>query len=404
MLDRSKFIALRCGSAGVAVCALLGGCPTTPSGGDAGGAADPGGGGMKPTTTPYELKLPPGFPAPRIPSDNPLTVEKVELGRHLFYDVRLSGNGTQACASCHRREHAFADPLERSLGSTGSATLRNAPGLQNAAYFSTYTWSSRLLTRFEQQMLIPMFGEDPVELGLTGREDEVLARFRADPRYEALFAAAFPDAADPFTIDNVVKAIASFLRTMISGSSPWHRAIYQGDEGALSESARRGAELFFSERLECHHCHGGFHFTQATVHGTTAFEEGSFQNIGLYNVDGAGAYPPADTGLAKFTGDPADMGKFRAPSLQNVARTAPYFHDGSAATLEDVIAVYEAGGRLIESGPLAGDGRKNPHKNGFVKGFTLTDQERADLIAFLESLTDDEFLNDPRFANPFEAP
>lgn len=354
--------------------------------------------------TGYLGDLPRGFPVPVVPADNPMTEEKIELGRHLFYDPRLSGNATQACASCHRQEHGFAEDRVTSVGSTGQLTARNAPGLANAAYHSTLTWSSKLLVKFEQQMLIPMFGEDPLELGITGHDDEVLQRFREDDRYQSLFAAAFPDVEDPFHFDQVVKSIASFLRTMIAGHSPFHRATYQGEFDALSESARRGAELFFSERLECHHCHGGFHFTQASVHQGSVFQEGSFHNIGLYNVDGQGGYPPSDTGLFAFTGDPQDMGKFRAPSLQNVAVTAPYFHDGSAATLRDVIAVYEAGGRNVESGPNAGDGRENPLKNGFIRGFMLSDQERDDLLAFLESLTDESFLSDPRFANPWEQP
>lgn len=351
---------------------------------------------------PYVWQLPPGFPTPVVPADNPMSDAKAELGRRLFYDPRLSGNGTISCASCHPREHAFADPRPTSVGSTGEHTARNAPGLANAAYYSTFTWSSRLLQRFEQQMLVPMFGEDPIEMGITGRDEEVLQRLRDDERYRQLFAAAFPDADDPISFDHVIKSIAVFLRTMITGHSRWHRAIYQGEDDAIDDAVRRGAELFFSERLECHHCHGGFHFSQATRHDGTVFDEFAFHNIGLYNVDGLGAYPASDPGLIRFTENPDDMGKFRAPSLINVALTAPYFHDGSAATLREVIAVYEAGGRVIDSGPNAGDGRTNPFKSGFIRGFTLTDQERDDLIAFLESLTDDGFLTDPRFANPFE--
>jgi cytochrome c peroxidase len=331
-----------------------------------------------------------------------MSVEKVALGRYLFYDKRLSGNGTVSCASCHPQASGFADPRARSEGATGDMTAHNAPGLANAMYFSTFTWSSRLLKTFEQQMPIPMFGEDPIEMGITGRDEEVLERLRSDALYQALFAEAFPDDDDPFNFDRVIKSIASFLRTMISGNSPWHRATYQGDSASLSDAARRGAELFFSERLECHHCHGGFHFTQATRHEGTVFEETSFHNIGLYNVDGAGAYPASDPGLFEFTGDPDDMGKFRAPSLQNVAVTAPYFHDGSAETLEDAIAHYEAGGRVIDDGPNAGDGSQSPLKSGFIRGFTLTNQDRADLIAFLESLTDESFLADPQFSDPFE--
>ncbi len=340
---------------------------------------------------------------PVVPESNPPTAEKIELGRYLFYDKQLSGNGTQACASCHVQRNGFADPWTTSIGSTGQLTVRNAPGLANAVYYSTLTWSSRLVTEFEQQMLIPMFGENPVELGITGNEDLILQRFRENEQYQQLFNLAFPDDEDPYSIDHIVRAISSFLRTMIAGNSRWHQAIYQGEDSALTEPARRGAELFFSERLECHHCHGGFHFSQATRHDGTVFEEVSFHNIGLYNVDGLGAYPAIDQGLVKFTSNPQDMGKFRAPSLHNVAVTAPYFHDGSASTLEDVIMHYEAGGRLLEDGPNAGDGRTNPYKSGFIRGFTLSETEREDLIAFLEALTDETFLADSRFSSPFEA-
>lgn len=353
-------------------------------------------------TTPHELQLPAGFPMPVIPEDNPLTDEKIALGRFLFYDTRLSGNGTQSCSSCHVQEHGFADPRAKSLGSTGEMTTRNAPGLANSIYYSSLTWSSRLLLTFEQQMILPMFGEDPIEMGITGHEEEVLQRLRDDVQYQQMFAAAFPNDEDPVAIGNIVGSIASFLRTMIAGDSPWHRAIYQGDDSAIDDSVRRGADLFFSERLECHHCHGGFNFSQATRHDGTVFEEFAFHNTGLYNLDGEGAYPPSDQGLIRFTGNPTDMGKFRAPSLMNIALTAPYFHDGSVPTLREVIAVYEAGGRLVESGPNAGDGRTNPFRSGFIKGFTLTEDERNDLIAFLEALTDETFINNPQFSNPFE--
>jgi cytochrome c peroxidase len=161
-------------------------------------------------------------------------------------------------------------------------------------------------------------------------------------------------------------------------------------------------ELFYSERLECHHCHGGFNFTEASVHAGSAFDAALFHNTGLYDLDGAGAYPAGNTGLYELTGEPADMGRFRAPTLRNVAVTAPYMHDGSVETLEEVIRIYEAGGRLIEDGPWAGDGRSSPLKSGLIPGFALTDDERADLVAFLESLTDARFLTDPRFADPYE--
>jgi cytochrome c peroxidase len=349
----------------------------------------------------YVWDLPPGFPTPQVPEDNPMSEDKVELGRHLFFDLRLSGNGTQACASCHLQELAFADGKATPLGSTGEAIPRNSPGLGNVAYYSTLTWPSPLLEHLEQQLLVPLFGERPIELGLTGNEEIVLGRLRADPVYETLFRAAFPDDADPYTLNNVVKALASFVRTMISGDSPYDRYVYQGQEDALSESAQRGMALFFSETLECHHCHGSFLFSKAVKYEGSRFVEKSFANIGLYNLDGEGSYPAGHQGLFEFTADPADKGKYRSPSLRNVALTAPYMHDGSIATLEEVIRHYEAGGRVIESGPNAGDGRANPNKSTFIVGFTLTDQERADVLAFLESLTDPAFLTDPRFGDPW---
>lgn len=349
----------------------------------------------------YVWDLPPGFPQPQVPEGNPMSEDKVELGRHLFYDQRLSGNGTQACASCHLQELAFADGKTTPVGSTGEAIARNSPGLGNVAYYSTLTWPSPLLEHLEQQLLVPIFGERPIELGVTGNEELVLDRLRADPVYEPLFRAAFPDDADPYTLGNVVHALASFVRTMITGDSLYDRYVYQGQEEALSESAQRGLALFFSETLECHHCHGGFLFSKAVKYEGSRFVEKSFANIGLYNLDAEGAYPPGQQGLFEFTADPADKGKYRSPSLRNVTLTAPYMHDGSIATLEEVVRHYEAGGRLIESGPNAGDGRASPNKSGFIVGFTLTDQERADVMAFLESLTDPSFLTDPRFASPW---
>jgi|YNPBryunderm2012_1023409.scaffolds.fasta_scaffold01680_6 cytochrome c peroxidase len=350
----------------------------------------------------YAWNLPDGFPLPYVPPDNPMTAEKVELGRFLFYDKRLSANGTMACASCHVQALAFSDGRATPHGSTGEALPRNTQGLTNVAYYSTLTWANPVLTELERQILIPLFGEFPVELGITGHEDEVLARFRGDPQYQAMFAAAFPGEADPYTWGNIVKALASFNRALISANSPYDRYL-AGELEALSGAALRGMDLFLSEELECHHCHGGFNFTGSTRQRNTVFVEAPFHNTGLYNLDGRGAYPANNTGVAGVSNRPEDMGRFRAPSLRNVALTAPYMHDGSVATLEEVVRLYEAGGRQILDGPYAGDGRRSPLKSGLVSGFSLTDQERADLLAFLEALTDPSFISDPRFSDPFAA-
>ncbi|RMG70410.1 MAG: di-heme enzyme [Chloroflexi bacterium] len=356
------------------------------------------------SATDYAWDLPPGFPVPYVPPDNPMTQAKVELGRYLFYDPRLSGNNTMSCSSCHIQSLAFTDGRIVPIGSTGEAHIRNSQSLTNVAYNATFTWGNPVLTQIEQQVVIPMFGEFPVEMGITGNEDVVLNRLMQDPLYQQLFAAAFPDEANPVTYHNIVQALSSFVRTMISGNSPYDRFVYQGDTTALSESALRGMNLFLSEKFECHHCHGGFNFTLSTRHANTTFPEQPFFNTGLYNIDGAGAYPRGNRGVFEITGNPDDMGHFRPPTLRNIALTAPYMHDGSIATLEEVILFYAAGGRNITNGDYIGDGRANPYKSGFVPGFQITDQEMQDLINFLISLTDEQFITDPKLSNPFESP
>jgi cytochrome c peroxidase len=259
------------------------------------------------------------------------------------------------------------------------------------------------LVRLEDQTLVPLFGEEPVELGFSGREDVLLQRLRDEALYQELFAEAFPGEADPISVGNVTKALASFERILISGNSPYDHYL-QGDDAALSESARRGLNFFFSELLECDHCHGGLNFASSLTHDGNLNDPTPFENNGLYNIDGNGAYPEPNTGLFAFTGEPRDMGRMKPPTLRNIELTAPYMHDGSIATLEEVILHYERGGRLIEDGPNAGDGKANPFKSSFLTGFPISPQGRADLIEFLKSLTDTGFTTDPRLSDPFANP
>jgi cytochrome c peroxidase len=350
----------------------------------------------------YVWDLPPGFPRPKVPADNPMSAAKVELGRYLFYDTRLSSDGTYSCATCHEQRLAFTDGKARAIGVTGQVHPRGSMGLANIAYSPVLTWANPTQRRLEAQALVPMFGEDPiVELGLAGKEQAMLARLAAEARYPPMFAAAFPDEASPITLANVTKAIASFQRTLLSGRSAYDAYRTSGGAGQMSPAAMRGEEIFFSERTECFHCHGGFNFTETADYVGKGFAEIEFHNTGLYNLGDEGAYPPGNTGVHDVTNDPDDMGRFKAPSLRNIALTAPYMHDGSIATLADVVRHYEAGGRTVTDGPHKGVGADNPHKSEFVKGFTLTDDERRDLVTFLESLTDDTFVRDPRFANPW---
>ncbi len=346
-----------------------------------------------------DLQLPAHFPEPWVPSENHLTAESVLLGRHLFYDTRLSGNGTVSCSSCHKQEFAFADDRPRSLGATGESGTLNAPALTNVIYLRPLTWAHGTITSIEEQLLGPMFGESPVEMGMTGSTQRILDRMTNDTLYQQLFEDAFPD--EPIELDLVRYSLASFVRSLLSYRAPFD-AFIAGDLNAISIQARRGSELFYSSKLGCSGCHAGFAFTTAAVSAVAGDNQSSpFHNIGLYNIDGVGSYPDTARGLIEESGIPRDMGRFRVPSLRNVALTAPYGHDGSVPTLEDFIAIYEAGGRHIESGPFAGDGRQSQWRSADLKDFTLTDDERSDLIAFLESLSDVAVTTDLHHRNPW---
>ena len=350
----------------------------------------------------YDWQLPARFPVPKVPADNPMTAEKAELGRYLFYDTRLSENESQACSTCHRQKLAFTDGRALAVGSTGVQNRRSSMSLANAGYNSAQTWANPALKTLEQQVLVPLLGDDPVELGFSGREDELLQRLRDEPTYPPLFSAAFPEEADPISLVNVTRAIASFERRMISGRSPYD--LYASGENveAIPLSAQRGARLFFGERFECHHCHGSFALSTSVTWAGKSSDQLSYQNDALYNLDGVGAYPPRDQGLFEVTQLPEDMGKFRPPTLRNIAVTAPYMHDGSIATLREVLeAHYARGGRLIEDGPDAGDGSLSPRKASFVSGFTIDPSEIDELLAFLEALTDEAFLSDETLSNPW---
>jgi cytochrome c peroxidase len=351
----------------------------------------------------WSWALPPNFPTPRVPADNLMNEAKVELGRFLFYDRRLSGNGTQACASCHHQDKAFTDGRALAIGSTGEMHPRSAQGLANVAYNTTLTWANPSLLSLEAQAQVPLFGERPVEMGVNDSNvTEVLARIQNDPAYPARFAAAFPGTAAPISWGNITRAIAAFQRTLISGNSRYDQFL-QG-KATLTPSEQRGLTLFNSEKAECFHCHGGFNFNDQVVHASTQVIDTPFHNTGLYNIGGTGAFPLGNQGLFEFTDKPADRGKFRAQSLRNVGVTAPYMHDGSITTLEEVLDFYAAGGRIITSGPHSGDGRLNPNKSELISRIDLTAQEKADLVAFLKTLTDHDFLTNPKFANPFSTP
>ena len=265
--------------------------------------------------------------------------------------------------------------------------------LANVAYNTRFGWEDPETASLEAQAEIPMLNVAPIELGLRGNEPRVLTALRRDRFYAREFPRAFPDAAAGFDLAHVRKAIAAFERTLISGSSAYDRAVYGDELGALSRPARRGLALFTSKELACSECHGGTAF---------AGREASFHNTGLYNLGGAGLYPRAGQGLFARTQLAADMGRFRAPGLRNIALTAPYMHDGSVASLRDVLAHYARGGRNWTSEQGAEAGPRNPHQSERVRGFALRDEDTEALLAFLEALTDEAFVTDPHFADPFQ--
>jgi cytochrome c peroxidase len=340
----------------------------------------------------YTWQLPDGFPKPKVPAENPMTAEKVELGRRLFHDPRLSADTTVSCASCHQPALAYTDGRASAMGIGGRVHPRSAMSLTNVAYNATLGWDDPGLTQLEVQVLIPMFNTQPPEMGITGHEEEVLERFRSDEAYLKLFRRAFTGEKNPVNIRNVTYALASFERTLISGNTAYDRWAYGGDTDALNPDERAGARLFFSRRLSCFRCHAGFNFSGPVDYEGAEIPSARFHNTGLYRENGHGAYPVPNTGLHRHSGFAEDMGKFRAPTLRNIALTSPYMHDGSIPTLEAVIDHYAVGGRAGHIGPGVQGTPTNAVKDPLVSGFTIESEKRGQLVAFLRALTDEAFV------------
>jgi cytochrome c peroxidase len=292
------------------------------------------------------------------PVDNALTEGRAQLGKRLFFDRNLSRTGEVSCGTCHAPDHAFSDPAPVSTGVDQRTGTRNAPALVNLAWGDSFFWDGRVRT-LEQQAGKPI--ENPVEMDLP--VIEAAARIAADPTYAKSFEDAY---LGPATEESLRKALASFVRALVSGGSPYDRHL-RGDDGEFGDAEHRGEDLFLSEKAACFHCHPAGRLTN----------EGFFNN-GTY-VDGG------DPGRQMVTGRTGDLGKFKVPGLRNVGASAPYMHDGSLATLEDVVDQYARGGR------------GSPWTDPQIRPLTLSDDEKADLVAFLRSLTDPVFLADSRF-------
>jgi len=377
-------------------------------------AASPDAGASPVHTTSYEWHLPRGFPTPAVPADNPMSAEKVALGRRLFFEPRLSLTGRYSCASCHDPARAFTDGRAVAVGATGQTLTRGAMSLVNAAYNISFGWAKPEVLSLEQQMVEPLLNQHPVELGLAGRERAVSAMLAADADYAAAFAQAFPhdahrpsaeiaasasgdqwsqaamavnsggdradmraasasgdhgttaaaardaadartaDAAAAVTFDNLIKAIAAFERTLIAGDSPFDHYVFRGEHDALSAQEKRGMQLFYSPRAGCGTCHSGFNFNGNWRDSKGVTGQSAFANNGVGNQS------------------------MRVPTLRNITLTAPYMHDGRFGTLEAVLDHYAS----VAQQPLS-----DPK----LRTFNLSPDERADLIAFLRALTDPQF-------------
>lgn len=311
---------------------------------------------------PYPVATPSWFPKMEIPTENQLTQARIDLGRKLFYEPLLSSDSTVSCGSCHQQEKAFSDGIPIAIGVNNVMGLRNAPTLANIGY-SPYFFHDGGVETLELQSQQPIFSVEEMNFSIAG----FLERIEDDAEYKRMFNEAYGRAPDAFGIS---RAISAFQRTFISANSRYDQYAYQGKKQALSAQEIRGKELFFSDRTKCANCHEAPLFTNY-----------QFENIGLYQQY-------ADSGRARISHLSQDNGKFKVPTLRNVALTAPYMHNGSLQTLEEVVEHFNTGGV----------GHANQSDN--IYPLNLTQTEKADLVAFLNTLTDLGFRSNPDLAEP----
>lgn len=308
--------------------------------------------------------VPKEFPAVPFPADNPFTAAKAELGRHLFYDKRLSKDFSTSCGSCHQSQQGFADGSKFSHGFAGLMTTRNSMSLVNVAYNKSFFWDGGVVS-LEVQALAPLTALNEMNMNT----DSLVRRIENIEAYQPLFAAAWGDGT--VSLDRITKSLATFERKLVSGQSSfdqWNR----GNTSALSASAARGAELFFGEKGDCFHCHQGYNFTDNQFHSNA--------------LDSL----PSDEGRYRITGTESDKGLFRTPTLRNTELTAPYMHDGRFTTLHDVVRHYNSGGKL------------HINRDVLMRPLGLSDSETDDLVAFLKSLTDTAFIGDTTLQSPWK--
>lgn len=331
---------------------------------------------VEPSTfgTPLAFPRPVNFPPVDMPINNPLTKEGVKLGKHLFFDKRLSGDNSQSCASCHLQESNFSDPRQFSIGIDGSVGDRNGMPIMNLAWQSFFFWDGRSHS-LEDQALQPV--ENPIEMKTTW--PEVIAKLEADPRYVTMFTAAFGP--NSITKENAAKAIAQYERTMISANSKFDQRAR--GEYVFTSLEEDGYQIFNSELGDCFHCHGDAN----TGNLFGALGDLQFSNNGIDSI------LKPNTGFEVVTGNPQDRGKFKIPSLRNIEYSFPYMHDGRFATLQEVIEHYNMGGHITST--------IDPNMKKAGVGHNWTPYQKSALLAFMLTLSDDPFLTDTTFTDPW---
>jgi cytochrome c peroxidase len=305
------------------------------------------------------IVVPEGFAEITFPEDNAYSQPRWELGKKLFFDPVLSKDSTISCASCHNPALAFSDSVALSLGVKNRPGTRNSPTLTNVAYHPYFTREGGVPS-LEMQVLVPIQEHNEFDFNII----PIAERLKNNSDYVALSKLAYNRTPDPFV---VVRAIATFERSLISGNSAYDKYTFQNESLALTENEKAGMDLFFSQKTQCSQCHSGFNFSNYV-----------FENNGLYNNY-------TDEGRRRLTNRQEDFALFKVPTLRNIGVTAPYMHDGSLATLEDVVEHYNSGGK------------NNPQKSKHIQPLNLTEIEKEQLVAFLKSLTDYEFINNPKF-------
>ena len=333
-------------------------------------------------TTPFVLKAPITLPDPRryVPADNPMTVEGIALGRKLFYDPILSADSTMACVSCHQQDASFTDKDNAlSVGVANLEGKRNSMPLFNLVYADRFFWDGRSAS-LEEQALLPVEAHDELNL----KWEDAVDRLMRQKEYRIDFYTAY--GIKDISKEYVAKALAQFERTMISGSSPFDKSVTPGSASTLEDDAWDGYDLFFTEGGDCFHCHG----TENDSSNLFTFHK--YSNNGLTYTETLDGFP--DKGLGDVTGNPSDNGLFKVPSLRNLAFTAPYMHDGRFQTIDEVLDHYSEG---IEFSPNLDPVIATKFRNGL----RLTDKQKRQIKAFLLSLSDEEFLENENFKNPF---